>query len=103
MVLRSMPRRPKPPPGRYTLRKVSLEIEDQLRIRGRGSQKEAANALGISEQSFSAKQRGVETNWKIEEIGQLADYWKAPPGWPWITWSEAELRAELRTAKAPRH
>lgn len=91
-----MPRRPKPPPGRYTLAKVSREIEDRIRIKGRGSQKEAANALGITEQAFSAKLRGVETNWNVEEIGQLADFWDAPPGWPWITWSEAELRDNVR-------
>lgn len=92
MVHVPMTRRPVPPPGRYSLRKVALEIDEQLRIRGRGSQKEAAGALGITEQAFSAKLRGVHSNWSVDEIGRLADYWDAPSGWPWIPWKEAEIR-----------
>jgi hypothetical protein len=88
--------------GRYTLRKVALEIEEQLRRRGRGSQKEAAFGIGLSEQAFSAKQLGKHSNWSVEEIGRLADFWDAPTSWPWIPWDMAFDRDAQARGQPPR-
>jgi hypothetical protein len=78
------------PPARYTLKRATEEIADRLRVRGRGSRKEVALAIGLTEQAFSHKMRGVYTSLDIEEIGRIATYLDAPTGWPWISWSEGE-------------
>lgn len=99
-----MPRTAKsrPPPGRYTLDRATLEIEEQLRRRGRGAQKEVALAIGLDEQAFSHKMRGGKTRFTVEEIGRIADYWNAPRGWPWVSWGEGEIIDAL-LAQAKKH
>jgi hypothetical protein len=84
------------PEPRYTLERVATEIEEQIRRRGRGSQKDAAIGIGLSEQAFSHKQTGTHSNWSVEELGRLATYWKAPVGWPWVPWDEGEALDALR-------
>jgi hypothetical protein len=82
--------RPPLPHARYTLRRTTEEIADVLRRRGRGSRKEVALAIGLTEQAFSHKMRMVYTSLDIEEIGRIATYLDAPTGWPWVPWSEGE-------------
>lgn len=89
-MVRDAMSQPKPPTPRYTLRRATLEIAEVLRVRGRGSRKEVALGIGLNEQAFSAKMRGVYTSLSIEEIGQIAAYLDAPTGWPWVPWSEGE-------------
>jgi hypothetical protein len=88
---------------RYTTRGATLEIAERLRKLGRGSRKEVALSLGLTEQAFSHKMRGVYTSLTVEEIGQIAEHLDAPTGWPWIPWSEGErIDAALPRKTYPR-
>lgn len=82
-------RQPIPEP-RYTLETATHEIADRLRKKGRGSRKAVALGIGLTEQAFSHKMRGVYTSLDIDEIGRIATFLDAPTGWPWIPWGEGE-------------
>ena len=92
-----MPRslKTRPPPGPYTYKAVVVEIEGLINRKGRGSQKELASFVGLTENQFSKRLRGLGARFSIEQIGAIAawatdDKGKpAPLGWPWIPWAVA--------------
>lgn len=87
----------KPPPkSRYSYREATLEIERQLVKRDRGAQKEVAGYCNLTEQQFSHRMRGVNAFFKIEHFGAIADFWKAPPGWPFVPWTDDEAATRGR-------
>jgi hypothetical protein len=92
------------PTSRYTVRRATEEIEEQLRVRGRGSRKEVALAIGLDEAAFSHKMRGLKTRFSVEEIGRIASHWNAPIGWPWLPWQLGEVIDRMLSGRegAPR-
>lgn len=50
----------------------------------------AADVAGFSEWSWYKKADGT-TPFKVEEIGRIAEAFKAPSGWPFIEWSAGQL------------
>lgn len=91
-----MPPTRKPRPlGRYTLRKVILELEEQFTRRGRGAKKALAAGIGLRPSEITKRQNDDEAHWSIEDLGRVADEWDAPAGWPFITWDEADERDKL--------
>jgi hypothetical protein len=77
--------------SRYTTSRATAEVAEQLRRRGRGAAKQAALAIGRTEQAFSAKMRGRYSSLSVEEFGLLAEFWGAPTGWPWVPWELGEV------------
>lgn len=81
-----MPRLKKYKPSRYSTDRVCDEIEAALSARDLDD-KEVAVAVGISQPQFSHKLRTRKgSSWRIEELGLIADFLKAPPGWPFVPW-----------------
>jgi hypothetical protein len=84
---------PTPPPvSRYSYRRVVEEIEAQLDKRDIGEQKVVANAAGLDESAFSHRLTGAKSKFNLEQLGAIADFWRAPAGWPFIPWGEADER-----------
>jgi hypothetical protein len=76
--------------GRYSLPAVALEIAHQIGRQGRGTHKALAAHMGISSQQLSHRLAIDTTRLKLEEIGVIADFFNAPPGWPFVAWDIAE-------------
>lgn len=53
------------------------------------TQKEAAVAVGLTQDQWSHKVRMVINAFTVEELGRIADLFHAPRGWPFIEWDEA--------------
>jgi hypothetical protein len=88
------PRPPAPRVGRYSVGRAAGEVERHIQsAKKRGTHVRAAEALGISSQQLSHRIDGTY-KFTIEELGILADHFRAPPGWPFIPWEEAEQRDE---------
>lgn len=81
-----------PPPSRYAYRRIVEEIEAQIDIRGVGAQKAVAAYVNLDESAFSHRLTGVKSKFTVEQLGAIADFWKAPAGWPFIPWVEADTR-----------
>jgi hypothetical protein len=96
-----MPPTRKPRPlGRYSLRKVILELEEQFERRGRGSKTALALDLGFRPPEITRRQDDDEVHWNLEDLGRVADAWGAPTGWPFIPWDEAKEREDLWKGRA---
>lgn len=93
------PTRPPRPLGRYSLKKVILELEEQFRRRGRGSKTALALDLGYRPSEITKRQDDDEAHWNLEDLGRVAEAWKAPAGWPFIAWDEADERDQLWRAR----
>lgn len=85
---------PRPEPrSRYGYEKACAEIEKVLDRKGRGSRKDAATALGLKAPQFSKRMGAtweIGERFRVEDFGTLADWAKAPPGWPFIPWDEGD-------------
>jgi hypothetical protein len=75
--------------GRYSAKQVSLEITAAIKRKGRGTHKELAAHMGWDSTQLSHRLAGDTTRWKIEQIGAIADFLEAPPGWPFLPWEVA--------------
>jgi hypothetical protein len=76
--------------GRYSLAAVAVEIANQIGRQGRGTHKALAAHLGITSQQLSHRLAIDTARLKIEEIGSIADFFNAPPGWPFVAWDVSE-------------
>jgi hypothetical protein len=76
--------------GRYSAKHVSLEIAAAIARKGRGTHKALAAHMGWTSQQLSHRLAVDTTRWKVEEIGAIADFMRAPPGWPFVAWDVAE-------------
>lgn len=83
---------PKPSPtatgGRYSMKRVSLNIE-QMRTRLGLSQKECADGVGMTEATFSKKINLKGSSFSVPELGRIADYFahiagRRLPGFPFL-------------------
>jgi hypothetical protein len=81
-----------PPTSRFSYRRVVEEIEAQIDGRGIGAQKAVAGYVNLDESAFSHRLTGVKSKFTVEQLGAIADFWRAPTGWPFIPWDEAEQR-----------
>jgi hypothetical protein len=87
--------------GRYTYEAVILELQILLKKKGHGSKKLAAATADLLPTQFSKRLRGSPERFTIEQLGRIADWAKAPPGWPFIPWEHAEdMRRAWRDAKS---
>lgn len=76
--------------GRYSTKAVSLEIAAAIKRRGRGTHKDLAAHMGWTSQQLSHRLAVDTTRWRIEQIGAIAEFFKAPPGWPFVAWDVAQ-------------
>lgn len=83
----------RPPPSRYSYEAVTEEIERALSsdaARSKGiTQKDVAFHCNLTEAQFSHRMRGVYSQFEVEHFGAIADFLKAPAGWPFVQWNEA--------------
>ncbi len=90
------PARNKPvPPSRYSRAKIAIEIRDELRRQrrqGGPTMAAVAHHLGLRVRQDLSHRLSGAYKLEIEEIGAIADFLKAPEGWPFIDWNTA-LRA----------
>jgi hypothetical protein len=93
-TIRRVPRKlpGRPPVGRYSYEEATKEVERLLDRLGRGSAKQLAVYLDMTEAQFSHRMRGVYARFSLEHFGAIAD-WAAreareqpPPGWPFERW-----------------
>lgn len=42
--------------------------------------------MGWDSTQLSHRLAGDTVGWKLEEIGAIADFLNAPPGWPFVPW-----------------
>lgn len=75
--------------GRYSTKAVSLEIAAAIKRKGRGTHKALAAHMGWGHTQLSHRLAVDTTRWRIEEIGAIADFLDAPPGWPFVAWDVA--------------
>jgi hypothetical protein len=87
------------PRSRYSYEAVTLEIERILSSRKRGAKAVAARACNLRPQAFSQRLRGLESKFKVEHFGAIADSLNAPPGWPFVSWELAEEREDALRKK----
>jgi hypothetical protein len=78
------------PVSRYSYEAVTLEIQLLLRKKGHGSKKLAAAAAQLTASQFSKRLRGAPEKFEVEHLGAIADWAKAPPGWPFVPFEHAE-------------
>lgn len=90
------------PTSRYSYEAAALEVERLLKRKGRGSQKQAAAACGLTASQFSKRVYGVEM-FRVEHFGAIADWAGAPTGWPFIPWEIAEERDKAFRASRRRN
>jgi hypothetical protein len=84
---------------RVTYERVTLEIERRLKAPDqRGSQARCAEAVGMDSGTFRHTMNEREgARFSIEELATIAEVLHAPPGWPWLTWEEAEQLSAFRS------
>lgn len=92
-----MPERLPLPPGpyRYVYKDVTREIGRYIAKSPRGTKKDLAAATGMDHTAFAHRMAG-RYRFSFEQIGAIAEAAKAPPGWPWLPWVEAEAFAAFR-------
>jgi hypothetical protein len=77
------PKKKAPIASRYSIKEATLRIEKAMgRSRPRVQNKELAGALGMDEGVFSRKMRQSRSTFSLDELGAIADFFEAPPGWP---------------------
>lgn len=86
------------PESRYSYRAAVLEVEKEIAEAERGVQKQLANELGLTEPQFSHRMRGKNAKFQVEHFGAIADFFKAPQGWPFVALT-AEERKRRRARK----
>lgn len=89
-----------PPPSRYSYRAATKEIEREISAGERGTQKDVANYCNLTEQQFSHRMRGVNAKFTVEHFGAIADFFKAPPGWPFVPRGEPARASTAKHKKA---
>jgi transcriptional regulator with XRE-family HTH domain len=90
----------KPPPkSRYSYKAATTEIEKEISAGERGTQKDVASYLNLTEQQFSHRMRGVNAKFTVEHFGAIADFFKAPAGWPFVPMTDEERAARARKGK----
>jgi hypothetical protein len=82
-----------PPPSRYSYARAVLEVERVLDTLPAGTQKQVAGYCNLTEQQFSHRMRGVQAKFTLEHLGAIADFFKMPAGWPFVT-AEPRRRAK---------
>lgn len=84
------------PRSRYSREAAVAEVVAELADRaGDEPQKAVAQAIGLDEAQFSHRLADRKSHFSIEQLGAMADYWRMPPGWPFVPISISE-RARLR-------
>ena len=69
--------------SRYSIKEATLRVERAMgRSRPPISNKELWTALGMTEDVFSRKIRMSRSEFTLDELGAIADYFEAPQGWP---------------------
>jgi hypothetical protein len=69
--------------SRYSTKEAALRIERAMgRSRPVLSNKEVAAAIEMTDDLFSRKLRMKRSTFTLEEMGAIADFFDAPPGWP---------------------
>lgn len=91
------PRRAKSPPeSRYSYDRITEEIQSAIertkRERPGFTQKDVASYCNLTEQQFSHRMSGIRVWFKVEDLGAIADFLRAPPGWPFVVSSPAAVR-----------
>lgn len=73
------------PRSRYSMKRACANIELAMgRSKPQIQNKELAQAIGLSEDVFSRKLRQARSSFTLEELGLVADFFGAPPGWPMV-------------------
>lgn len=69
--------------SRYSIREATLRVEKAMgRSRPQIQNKELAAAIGMSDDVFSRKLRRSRSEFSLDELGAIADFFSAPAGWP---------------------
>jgi hypothetical protein len=91
------------PESRYSYRRaadeVAAEIDERTDLEGPGFQKQVAGAIGLDESAFSHRLTGVKSKFTIEQLGAIADFLQAPPGWPFVPRKRAGRSRSTTDAK----
>ncbi len=85
----------RPRPGRYTYEAAALEVAKAIGRRGRGTHKALAADLELTSQQLSHRLAGELARFDLEQLGRIADFFDAPPGWPLIPWDLAQALLRL--------
>ena len=72
--------------GRYDLREIGARV-DRKRLQVGMEVKQVCSLLKppIDKTQWSKKVRARGSSFTVEELGQLADLFTAPPGWPFVS------------------
>ena len=91
MLSGRMPKKPprEIPSSRHSYAAVAAEITRYTKA-VRGRHKEIAGILHLTSQQLTHRIRGVQTELTIDEIGVIADWARAPLGWPLLSWDVAK-------------
>ena len=80
---------------------VTANISEWLATQPRGTKKALAAALGIDKTGLSHRMSG-RYQFDVEQLLLVAQFAKAPPGWPMVAWSLAERLEALETLLSKR-
>lgn len=73
------------PVGRYSVKEATAEVRKAMdRSAPPILDKEMAAHLDLDPGSFSNKIRMTKSSFTVEEFGVVADFFDAPPGWPFV-------------------
>lgn len=86
LMLMGRQHRQAPLTARYTTPQVHLEILARIAKGERGTHSSLAAHLGMSSQHLTHKLGKDRTEWRIEDLSAIADFFDAPPGWPLVAW-----------------
>lgn len=75
--------------GAYNLDRIAAEIEEARQRLG-WSVKKAADEAGIARTLWYKKRDREDSSFSIEDISVIARVFRAPRGWPLLSWAEAE-------------
>lgn len=71
--------------SRYSIAEATAEVRKAMgRSRPPVADKVMAAELGLNPGSFSAKINMTRSTFTVEEFGKVADFFDAPPGWPFV-------------------
>jgi hypothetical protein len=89
------------PGGRYDLREIVARIDRLMRLRNM-SPKEVFEEIGMKKADWSKKIHNNESSFTIGELDAIATVLKAPPGWPFLNETQADiLERALSSQGAP--
>ena len=86
---------------RVTYADVTANISEWLATQPRGTKKALAAALGIDKTGLSHRMSG-RYQFDVEQLLLVAQFAKAPPGWPMVAWTLAERLEALETLLSKR-